>query len=63
MYLLLGLNPQVSQYIDTLKSFDHLWQKDLHVSHTRFQQTCPTLQQWRDEVMELVKIENEVKII
>ena len=59
-FLLIAISPKVDAYIKSLESFEKLWQKDLHVTYNQFQKTTPTIQQWKEEIMELVELENQV---
>ena len=57
---LIAISPKVDAYIKSLEPFEKLWQKDLHVTYNQFQKTTPTIQQWKEEIMELVELENQV---
>lgn len=61
--LFIDLSPHISQYISSLKQFDFLWQDDLTTAHSTFTATNPSPQEWKERVMNLVKIEKEVKYI
>ena len=60
LFLLIAISPKVDAYIKSLESFEKLWQKDLHVTYNQFQKTTPTIKQWKEEIMELVELENQV---
>lgn len=54
------MDPEISAFIESLKLYDHLWQKDLKTNYMIFHQNRPSIHQWKEEVMDLVQTENEV---
>jgi dynein heavy chain len=58
-----GLDPLVVEYIESLKTFDHLWQDDINASLTAFQEEYPTQTEWKEKVMYYVNIEKQISCL